>query len=248
MTSPPACRRDSRPLTTHPSAVAPGGVGQPSEVPPTVPQRGAMPPIAASWVYSTYTHGLAGKFGSSASPSRPRSQKLCTWVRKSANTVGVASFRFENTFTMPLFSATKTRPSLANRTAVGCVSPLNTISSWKPLGTEPPCTAGAEISHTTDEVRATTNAIAIRPAGVSPPLRTPPIIDPAIRRAIPRPLRRAQDNTCRDARRLGLGAFNRPRSAGRSIFLTFPRSDSCSWDFRVRASHALRVGNGSAPI
>ena len=36
---------------TQPSAVGPGGVAHPS------PQRGAVPPIAASCAYSTYTNG-----------------------------------------------------------------------------------------------------------------------------------------------------------------------------------------------
>ena len=49
ITLPLAVSFDSRPLTTQPSPVAPGGVGQVS------PQRGAVPPIAASWVYETYT-------------------------------------------------------------------------------------------------------------------------------------------------------------------------------------------------
>ena len=50
MVSPAAWRRDSRPLTTQPSVVGPGGVGHGSEVVPAVPQRGAVPPTAASWV------------------------------------------------------------------------------------------------------------------------------------------------------------------------------------------------------
>jgi len=50
MTSPAASSRDSRPLTTQPSPVGPGGVGQPSDEAPGVPQRGAAPPIAASCV------------------------------------------------------------------------------------------------------------------------------------------------------------------------------------------------------
>jgi hypothetical protein len=41
---PAAVSRDRRPLTTQPSSVAPGGVGHVS------PHRGAVPPIAASWV------------------------------------------------------------------------------------------------------------------------------------------------------------------------------------------------------
>ena len=45
---PLACRRDSRPLTRHPSVLGPGGVGQSSLVTPGLPQRGAVPPISAS--------------------------------------------------------------------------------------------------------------------------------------------------------------------------------------------------------
>ena len=66
---------------------------------------------------------VVGKFGASARPSSPRSQKLWTWVRRSANTVGVVSDRLSKTLMSPLFSATKTRPSGENRTAVGWVSP-----------------------------------------------------------------------------------------------------------------------------
>ena len=40
--------------------------------------------------------------------------------------VGVVSDRLSNTLMRPLFSATNTRPSLANLTAVGCVSPVKT--------------------------------------------------------------------------------------------------------------------------
>ena len=36
------------PLITHPSVVAPGGVGHGSEVPSPGPHRGGVPPIAAS--------------------------------------------------------------------------------------------------------------------------------------------------------------------------------------------------------
>ena len=99
-----------------------------------MPQRGAVPPIAASWVYSAYTYGFAGKSGSSASPSSPRSQKLCTWVRRSAKTSGCVSDSESNTLISPLFSATKTRPSEAKRTAVGLVSPENTVRSENPCG------------------------------------------------------------------------------------------------------------------
>ncbi len=39
---------DSRLLTTQPSPVGPGGVGQGSEVRPGCPHRGEVPPITAS--------------------------------------------------------------------------------------------------------------------------------------------------------------------------------------------------------
>ena len=45
---PDAVSRERRPLTTHPSLVGPGGVGHGSDSTPGVPQRGAVPPIAAS--------------------------------------------------------------------------------------------------------------------------------------------------------------------------------------------------------
>jgi hypothetical protein len=58
-------------------------------------------------------------------------------VRRSANVVGVVSVRLSNTFTSPAFSATKTRPSGENRTAVGALSPLKTVDSEKPGRSRP---------------------------------------------------------------------------------------------------------------
>jgi hypothetical protein len=46
---PLAVRRDSRPETTQPSAVAPGGVGQGSESTPGVPKRGAGSVEPSTW-------------------------------------------------------------------------------------------------------------------------------------------------------------------------------------------------------
>src|SRR5215218_7399366 len=46
---PLACSRDRRPLTTQPSAVAPGGVGQGSEYTPGVPHFGAAADEPSSW-------------------------------------------------------------------------------------------------------------------------------------------------------------------------------------------------------
>ena len=49
MELPLAVSRDSRPLTTHPSAVAPGGVGHGSEYTPGVPHRGAGAVYLSTW-------------------------------------------------------------------------------------------------------------------------------------------------------------------------------------------------------
>src|SRR5215210_8135576 len=46
---PLACSRDRRPLTTQPSAVAPGGVGHGSEYTPGVPHLGAAADEPSSW-------------------------------------------------------------------------------------------------------------------------------------------------------------------------------------------------------
>src|SRR5476651_1901682 len=54
ITLPAAVSFDSRPLTTQPSVVGPGGVGQASF------QTGAVPPIGASKAYSTYIDGSVG--------------------------------------------------------------------------------------------------------------------------------------------------------------------------------------------
>jgi hypothetical protein len=50
---PIAVSRESRPDATQPSAVAPGGLGHPSDVPPNEPHLGGVPPISVSAVYST---------------------------------------------------------------------------------------------------------------------------------------------------------------------------------------------------
>ena len=47
---PGRAQRERRPETTHPSTLPPGGFGHGSEVAPAVPQRGAVPPMAASCV------------------------------------------------------------------------------------------------------------------------------------------------------------------------------------------------------
>src|ERR671931_2774296 len=53
---------------------------------------------------------------------------------RSMTVVGVVSVRLSNSMSLPLFSAMKMRPSGAKRIAVGKEMPLQTIESWKPLG------------------------------------------------------------------------------------------------------------------
>ena len=80
--------------------------------------------------------GSVGNVGLRVIPRRPRSQKLWTFVRRSATTAwrrgGNAD---ENTLMRPLFSATKTRPSGEKRIAVGLVRPLDLAVSVNPGGT-----------------------------------------------------------------------------------------------------------------
>src|SRR6185312_5140894 len=54
---------------------------------------------------------------------------------RSAKVAGSVSSSPSNTLITPLFSATKTRPSLANRSVVGLSRPLMATVSWKPEGT-----------------------------------------------------------------------------------------------------------------
>src|SRR5215218_8168285 len=97
ITLPLACNRDSCPVTTQEPSLAFGQVSF---------HTGAVRPGGASYVYSTYTHGLVGKLGASARPSRPRSHWLCTLTDRSANRVGVVSARPSKTLIRPPFSAT----------------------------------------------------------------------------------------------------------------------------------------------
>ena len=61
------------------------------------------------------------------------------------------SDRLSKTLTIPLFSATKTRPSGEKRTAVGSVSPEKTISSWKPAGSVAAPAGSVELDTATDD-------------------------------------------------------------------------------------------------
>ena len=76
----------------------------------------------------------------------PRSQKSWTLARRSAKTSGVGSAWLSNTLMMPLFSATKMRPSAANSMLAGLVSPLHTTDSEKPVGRTDARAAGADSS------------------------------------------------------------------------------------------------------
>src|ERR687888_7968 len=61
----------------------------------------------------------AENIGSTARPSRPRSMKSSTFVLRSTYRVGVGSETLSYSFTTPVFCATNTWPSGAQRTAVG---------------------------------------------------------------------------------------------------------------------------------
>ena len=104
--------REMRPLTTQPSSVAPGGDrarvpagpgGSPSRARPRRPRRRTCTRRRPTALRETA--------GAAPRPSNPRSQKLCTCVRRSAKTSGDESARSSNTLTSPLFSVTNTRPS-----------------------------------------------------------------------------------------------------------------------------------------
>jgi hypothetical protein len=86
-------------------------------------------------------------------------------VLRSAKTVGVVSLRLSKTLMRPFFSATKTRPSLAKRTAVGVLSPLKRLDSWKPLGS---VAAGLGLVRTRRNVHA---AAAARTARAARPVK-----------------------------------------------------------------------------
>ncbi len=104
-------RRESRPLTTQPSVVGPGGVGQSSGGCPGAPAR-RLPPIAG--VVACRARRRTGRSGSSG--RAPAEQAAVPEVVhaaccRSAKMVGVVSVRLSKTLMRPLFSATKTRPS-----------------------------------------------------------------------------------------------------------------------------------------
>ena len=88
MALPSAVSRDSRPLTTQPSEVRPGGLGSRRRWRPPCPTAAPSRRSRRRGCRGRRRTGFAGKSGSSARPSRPRSQTLWTFVRRSANTSG----------------------------------------------------------------------------------------------------------------------------------------------------------------
>ena len=139
MTLPLAVSRERRPLTTQPSVVGPGGVGQ--RVAPG--GRGA-----ADRRVVRVEHVDVGR-RREARVERQAEQAavpvVVDLVRRSAKTVGVVSVRLSNTLMMPLFSATKTRPSGAKCTEVGFVRPLMAVDSKKPGAARASSVAPAEV-------------------------------------------------------------------------------------------------------
>jgi hypothetical protein len=107
---------------------------------------------------------LAGKLGWRARPSSPRSQKLWTLTFRSANSVAVVSVGPSKTLILPLFSATKMRPSDANSMLVGLSSPLHTTSSSKPVGrlTARPVAGDSNVTSSTRRTRMPVDAHAWR--------------------------------------------------------------------------------------
>ena len=192
-TLPDACRRERRPRPHSRRRSRPAASGsRRSAADRSPPGRGAADG-GVERVEDVDPRVRAGSPERSARPSRPRSQKLWTCVRRSAKTVGVVSVRLSKTLMRPLFSATKTRPSGEKRTAVGWVSPLKTISSWKPGGNDA-AAAGSGVLDTTIDDAATvivTRApkCPIRSANAArrpcPPPSVPPIatVPPSRRRA-----------------------------------------------------------------
>src|SRR4029078_7298593 len=57
-----------------------------------------------------------------------------TFGVRTLKTDGVGSERLSKTLMTPLFSATKTRPSAANRISVGLTRPDQTADSWNAAG------------------------------------------------------------------------------------------------------------------
>ena len=117
-------------------------------------------------------------------PSRPRSQKLCTLALRSAKTSGDVSLSESNTLITPRFSATKTRPSLLNRTTVGLTKPLTTVDSWNPAG-RVAASADREVPTTDTLAIITSTMVRMEPGirrcrGDRPGRATPPRVDAII--------------------------------------------------------------------
>src|SRR5687767_3474802 len=117
-------------------------------------------------------YGRVGYCGSTASPSRPLSQKLYTSARRSATTVGVGVSgssvpRPVRRLITPAFSATKISPLAANWTLVGSLRPVIAAVSLKPAG----------------RTAATSSAAVVRGTGTASPPRTTAMTTAATSRA-----------------------------------------------------------------
>ena len=98
------------------------------------PTAAPLPPTARRTCRARRRTGWPGSSGRSASPSSPRSHWLCTFVDRSAKTVGVVSARLSKTLIRPPFSATKMRPSGDEANGRRVCQSLQTVVSANPSG------------------------------------------------------------------------------------------------------------------
>ena len=106
----------------------------------------ARPYVYVSYTLDALPGGSVPQWGDTCpTPPGATDQGCVVTGRVSQLTMGPAGTAVSesNTLTTPRFSATNTRPSGAKRTAVGLVSPLNVIDSWKPAGRVAAFAAGA---------------------------------------------------------------------------------------------------------
>ena len=112
---------------TQPSVVAPGGVGQGSDVAFAVPQRGAVAADRRVVCVEDVHVVVRREVGIDREARAGRGPRSCaSSSRRSATTVKVFVEMFGKTLIRPLFSATSTRPSGRNRTTVGLVRAVKT--------------------------------------------------------------------------------------------------------------------------
>ena len=121
---PAACSRESRPLTTQPSAVGAGRcrarVGEDARRPPARRDAADRRVVGVEDVDVRRRPGSPGRARTRAGRGPRSCGRSCSGRRRAS---GVGSVRLSKTLIRPLFSATKTRPSGEKRTTVGFVSP-----------------------------------------------------------------------------------------------------------------------------